>query len=123
MARRSGGRQARKALRNAPLAEHIKPVRAGVEGGQYAPLTQIDIDAIDANIYKILEEIGFNDATPHCIEACTGVGAVLGDDGRLRMPRAVVENALQLDCRATAPRQAVAQRICQQVQASCATPG
>ena len=95
MARRSGGRQARKALRSAPLAEHIKPVRAGVEGGQYAPLTQTDIDAIDANIYKILEEIGFNDATPHCIEACTGVGAVLGADGRLRMPRAVVENALQ----------------------------
>ena len=95
MARRSGGRQARKALRSAPLAEHIKPVRAGVEGGQYKPLSQSDIAAIDANIFRILEEIGFNDATPHCIEACTSVGAVLGDDGRLRMPRAVVENALQ----------------------------
>ncbi len=95
MVRRSGGRQARHALRNAPLAEHIKPVRAGVEGGQYAPLTQQDIDAVDANIFRILEEIGFNDATPHCIEACTGIGAILGDDGRLRMPRHVVEGALR----------------------------
>lgn len=95
MARRSGGRQARKALRSAPLAEHIKPVRAGVEGGQYTPLTQADINAIDANIFRILEEIGFNEATPHCIEACTAAGAILGDDGRLRMPRAVVEKALQ----------------------------
>ena len=94
MVRRAGGRQARKALRSAPLAEHIKPVRAGVEGGQYTPLTQEDIDAIDANIFRILEEIGFNEATPHCIEACTGVGAVLGDDGRLRMPRKIVEEAL-----------------------------
>ena len=95
MARRSGGRKGRKALRSAPLAEHIKPVRAGVDGGQYTPLTQSDINAIDANIFRILEEIGFNDATPHCIEVCTAAGAILGDDGRLRMPRAVVEKALQ----------------------------
>ena len=95
MARRSGGRQARKALRSAPLTEDIKPVRAGMEGGQYRPLSQADMDAIENNIFRILEEIGFNEATPHCIEACTSVGAVLGDDGRLRMPRHVVENALK----------------------------
>ncbi len=93
---RSGGRQARQALRSAPLAEEIKPVHAGETGGQYTPLSESDVAAIDNNIYRILEEIGFNDATPHCIEACTSVGAILGDDGRLRMPRSVVENALQL---------------------------
>ncbi|MCH7822431.1 MAG: trimethylamine methyltransferase family protein [Proteobacteria bacterium] len=95
MPRRAGGRQARKALRSAPLAEDVKPVHPGESGGQYRPLSDADVAAIDANIFKILEEIGFNDATPHCIEACTSVGAVLGDDGRVRMPRAVVENALQ----------------------------
>ena len=96
MAHRSGGRQARHALRSAPLAADIKPVNPGELGGQYKPLSESDIAAIDENIFRILEEIGFNDATPHCIETCTSVGAILGDDGRLRMPRQVVENALKL---------------------------
>lgn len=95
MGRRSGGRQARVALRQAPLAEESKPVHAGEIGGQYKPLSDSDIDAVVANIYRILQEVGFNEATPHCIEACTGVGAEMGDDGRLRMPQHVVENALQ----------------------------
>ncbi len=94
MARRSGGRQARHALRNAPLAVDKKPVSAGMLGGQYRPLSESDIAAIEENIYRILAEIGFNNATPHCIETCTAIGAVLGDDGRLRMPRQVVEKAL-----------------------------
>ena len=94
MARRSGGRSARHALRSAPLADHIKPVNPGEAGGRYRPLSDDDIAAIEANIFRILEEVGFNEATPHCIEACTAVGAVLGDDGRLRMPRHVVENAM-----------------------------
>ena len=95
MARRSGGRQARKALREAPLAQDLRPVQAGADGGQYRPLTETDIAAIEENIFRILEEVGFNEATPHCVEVCTAAGAVLGEDGRLRMPRHVVENALR----------------------------
>lgn len=95
MARRSGGRRARQALRSAPLAEDIKPVRPGELGGQYTPLSEADIAAIDANVFRILEEVGFSEATPHCIETCTAVGAIVGDDGRLRMPRSVVEQALE----------------------------
>ena len=94
MARRSGGRQARMALRSAPLAENIKPVRAGEAGGRYKPLGKTDIPAIEENIFRILEEIGFADATPHCIETCTRAGAILGVDGRLRMPRDIVKSAL-----------------------------
>lgn len=94
MARRSGGRQARQALRSAPLSEAMKPVHPGEVGGRYRPLDEAGITAIDANIFRILEEVGFNDATPHCIEMCTAVGAIMGDDGRLRMPRAVVEKSL-----------------------------
>ena len=95
MARRSGGRRARQALRKAPLAEEMKPVHPGELGGQYTPLSETDIAAIDANVFRILEEVGFSEATPHCMETCTAVGAVLGDDGRLRMPRHVVENAMR----------------------------
>ena len=58
------------------------------------PFPATDVDAVVATIFRILEEVGFKDATPHCIEACTAIGAELGDDGRLRMPRAVVEDVL-----------------------------
>ena len=73
----------------------MKPVRPGERGGRYHPFTDQDLEAIVENIYRILEEVGFKDATPHCIETCEAVGAVLGDDGRLRMPRAVVDTALK----------------------------
>ncbi|MDD9996193.1 MAG: trimethylamine methyltransferase family protein, partial [Rhodospirillaceae bacterium] len=94
MARRLGGRQARRAARAAPLAEAVKPVRPGQTGGQYRPLSTEGVAAIVDNAFRILERVGFADATPHCIETCTAVGAVLGDDGRLRMPRSLVESTL-----------------------------
>jgi trimethylamine--corrinoid protein Co-methyltransferase len=34
-ARRAGGRAARQALRAAPLAEEVRPVRPGLTGGSY----------------------------------------------------------------------------------------
>ena len=68
MARRAGGRQARHAQRSAPLEETMKPVRPGERGGRYHPFSDRDLEAIVANIYRILEEVGFKDATPHCIE-------------------------------------------------------
>ena len=96
MARRSGGRRARKAQRAAPLAEAAKPVRPGHTGGHFQPLSATGVEAIVENAFRILDQVGFADATPHCIETCTAVGAVLGDDGRLRMPRDLVERTLQL---------------------------
>ncbi|MCY3794037.1 MAG: trimethylamine methyltransferase family protein, partial [Gammaproteobacteria bacterium] len=95
MARRPGGRQARKAQRSAPLADAIKPVHPGESGGQFKPLTETDVAAVTENVFRILEEVGFADATPHCIETCTAAGAALGDDGRLRMPRSLVEQAME----------------------------
>ena len=95
MARRSGGRRARVAERAAPLAEAVKPVRPGQTGGKFRPLSDADVLAIVENAFRILDEVGFADATPHCIETCTAAGAVLGDDGRLRMPRRLVERTLQ----------------------------
>lgn len=99
MARRSGGRKARVNLRAAPLPAHLKPVGPGESGGQYKPLSDTDIKAIKQTIYRILDEVGFQDPTPHCIETCTEVGAIMGNDGRLRMPPDVVDRALQYAAR------------------------
>ena len=95
MGRRLGGRRARRAARAAPLAEAAKPVRPGQLGGQYRPLTADGVADIVDNAFRVLERVGFADATPHCIETCTAAGAVLGDDGRLRMPRSLVEQTLE----------------------------
>ncbi|MGI9394572.1 MAG: trimethylamine methyltransferase family protein, partial [Boseongicola sp.] len=92
--RRSGGRAARKALREAPLAEDLRPVRAGMSGGQYAPLNETDQNRIHQAALTALEEIGLADAPPSGIETMTAAGAILGDDGRLRYPRALVEDML-----------------------------
>ncbi len=99
MARRSGSRQAKIALRKAALAEDLRPVRAGISGGQYRPLKDSDVELINDTVFKILEEVGFADASEHCIEVCTAIGAIYGDDERLRFPPAVVEDAMAKCCR------------------------
>ncbi|MEO1197659.1 MAG: trimethylamine methyltransferase family protein [Pseudomonadota bacterium] len=88
--RRSGGRSARVAMRAAPLADDIKPVRGGMEGGRYSPLTDGDIAAIHETALRLLEEVGMADAPDTGIAHMTAVGATLADDGRLRFPRALV---------------------------------
>lgn len=95
MARQSGGRKARRALRSAPLADALKPVRPGESGGQFRPLSDAAVTAVCDNVFRILEEVGFSEATPHCLEACASVGAIVGADGRLKMPRSVVEKTLE----------------------------
>lgn len=93
--RRSGGREARRAMRAAPLADDIRPVRPGMEGGTYKPLSPQDQDRINEAVLTVLETVGFADAIPTCIEACTRIGATHGDDGRLRFPRNLVLDTIR----------------------------
>lgn len=91
---RSGGRAARRAARAAPLAQDLRPIRAGMTGGTYKPLSDAQITRIHEAALQCLEEIGLADAPQSGIDAMVGAGAILGDDGRLRYPRSVVEDAL-----------------------------
>ncbi len=91
---RAGGRQARKELRAAPLSDDIKPIRGGMTGGRYKPLTDADVLKIHNAALQCLEEIGFGQAIPTCIEACEKLGCTYGSDGRLRFPRALVEDVV-----------------------------
>jgi trimethylamine--corrinoid protein Co-methyltransferase len=92
--RRRGGREARRQLRAAPLEESLRPVRPGLEGGRYRPLSEADVRTIHEAALDVLERIGMAQALPTCIEACTGKGAVLDEHGRLRFPRALVEDVI-----------------------------
>ena len=94
MSRRSGGRAARVALRAAPLAEELRPVRPGMKGGRYAPLSESGVKRIHEAALDALEEIGLADAPPSGVEAMTAAGARHDEDGRLRFSRALVEDML-----------------------------
>ncbi len=97
--RRSGGRNARRASRAAPLSAETRPIRAGLTGGQYKPLSDADVLKIHNAALEALETIGLADAPPSGIKLLTEAGAILGDDGRIRFPRALVEDMLAKACK------------------------
>ncbi|HER27328.1 MAG TPA: methyltransferase, partial [Rhodospirillales bacterium] len=93
-ARRRGGRAARQELRTRPLGKDSRPVRRGMDSGNYRPLTEPDTRKIHQAVLKLLETLGFSNAPPSCIEAITAAGGTLGDDGRLRLPAALIEDTV-----------------------------
>jgi len=93
-AARAGGREAKRAMRMAPLAEELRPIRAGMSGGAYRPLTNEGMAQIHAAALDALEQIGLSQAPASGVEAMTKAGAILDDAGRLRFPRALVEDML-----------------------------
>ncbi len=97
--RRSGGRANRVALRAAPLADNLRPVRPGMPGGQYRPLTDANMAKIHESALQALEQIGLSQAPRTGVEILTGAGAIQGDDGRIRFPRALVEDMLAIAAR------------------------
>lgn len=95
---RRGGRRARNALRAAPKPQAERPVRPGLKGGLYKPLSQSDMERIHETALRLLEEVGFAQAIPSMIERVKKAGGTL-TDGRLYFPRALVKEAI-----ANAPR-------------------
>jgi len=91
---RSGGRAARHAMRAAPLSAEKQPIKPGMTGGTYNPLSETDIARIYEAALVALAEIGLSDAPESGVAAMTAAGAQLGADGRLRFPRALVEKML-----------------------------
>ena len=92
--RRSGGREARRSERAAPLADELRPVRPGLSGGTFKPLSDASVKAIEDTVYQILDEIGLSQAPESGVKYMTDAGAIAGDDGRIRFPRALVEDTL-----------------------------
>lgn len=92
--RRTGGRAGRHAVRAAPLTEDIKPIRPGMEGGSYKPLSDQDILRIHESALEAMEVIGFADAPQSGVDLLVWAGCTYDDDGRVRFPRSVVEDAL-----------------------------
>lgn len=92
--RRRGGRDARRHLRSQPIAREEAAVRPGLESDRYKPLAHRDMERIHQTALALLERVGIGDSIPSCVELLTARGCTLGDDGRLRFPRALVEDTL-----------------------------
>ena len=85
-------RRGRKARREAPKQQAA--VRPGLVGGQYKPLTDADIQNVYRTALDVLENIGIGDPIPEVLHYALPGGCVLGDDNRLRFPRALVDDLL-----------------------------
>ena len=77
------------------MSDDLKPVRPGLIGGSYKPLDTAAVAAIEDAVYQILEEIGLSQAPDSGVEYMRSVGAIYGEDGRMRFPRKVVDEALE----------------------------
>ncbi len=90
--RKGRGREGRIALREA--ASQKRPVKAGLIGGTYKPLTDTDLEKINKAALEILETIGIADATQEVVELATQKGAFVNEHGRLCFPAALVEDLI-----------------------------
>ena len=95
--RRSGGRDARHALRAAGVRGQA--VQPGMPGGAYKPLSERDIQRICDTAMDLLENIGIGDPIPEILHYALPGGCTLGEDNRLRFPRALVEDLINVSAK------------------------
>lgn len=92
--RRRGGREARRALRSRPIPQAEAAVKPGMEGGRYQPLSRKDLERIHRTALQVLETVGMANPIPSCVEAMVARGCTQAGDGRVLIPRALVEDTL-----------------------------
>ena len=95
--RRSGGRDARRKLRAAGVRGQA--VQPGMPGGAYKPLSERDIQRICDTALDLLENIGIGDPIPEILNYALPGGCTLGEDNRLRFPRALVEDLIDVSAK------------------------
>ena len=94
---RAGGRQARHALRAAGTEGNV--VQPGLSGGVYQPLSERDMQRIYDTALDILENIGIADPIPEILRYALPGGCYQDDRGRLRFPRALVEDLVDMSAK------------------------
>ena len=93
---RAGGRAARHAARAAGLDPTQRPVQPGQAGGAYQPLSEPEMEWIYHSALGLLENLGMADPLPEFIEVVTTAGGHVDENGRLRYPRRVVEEGIEM---------------------------
>jgi len=94
---RAGGRDARRLSRAGK--GRSQAVWPGLAGGAYKPLSDRDIERIHSTALDLLENPGIGDPIPEILHYALPKGCVLGEDGRLRFPRALVEDLVDINAK------------------------
>ncbi len=98
MSRRStGGRAARLAQRAAP--PQTNPAPPGARGGMYRPLSEPDLQKVYQTALRLLAELGMGEVPDRLRADLLAAGAEPLERGRIGLPRALVEDAID-----TAPK-------------------
>lgn len=95
---RRSGRAVRVAARRV-AATPDNPCAPGQIGGRYRPLTEADIRTIYAAALQLLEELGMGEAPPRLVAIAEAKGAWRDGRGRLRFPRALIEDIVAGACK------------------------
>ncbi len=93
--RRSGGRAGRIAERAAPLLEDDRPVRPGLPGGKFQPLSSGAMQQVYDSALVLLERVGMGSPVPEFVEVVVDAGGSLDEHGRLLFPRRLVEKGIE----------------------------
>lgn len=93
------GRAIRKSAREAALQDVEKVIQSGVSSNLYQPLSQHEIERIHESALTVLETIGMGDGIPILHELAAEKGCEITEEGRIKFPRALVEDVLAGACR------------------------
>ncbi|MGI9224415.1 MAG: trimethylamine methyltransferase family protein [Woeseiaceae bacterium] len=91
------GRAARRSARAGGI--EASAVRPGLSGGRYRPLSDADIERIYNAALDVLENIGIGDPIPEILHYALPGGCTLDEDNRLRFPRALVEDLIDMSAK------------------------
>ncbi|MCP4958557.1 MAG: methyltransferase [Actinomycetia bacterium] len=91
--RRGGGRLGRIAQKAAHIPTELRPVRPGMSGGHYRPLTEGQCQDVYNTAIDLLETVGMGSPIREFVDVVTAAGG-WADGDRLYFPRGVVEGAI-----------------------------
>ncbi|MEM7375977.1 MAG: trimethylamine methyltransferase family protein [Pseudomonadota bacterium] len=87
-------RRSRRRRADSANPAETQPPPFGFDGGRFRPLSAEQEHAVHETAAKLLATLGLSQAPRSMIDRVCAHGGQLGDDGRLRFPRALVEDAV-----------------------------
>ena len=87
-------RPGRRGRGGAEATPALPPITPGMVGGLYHPLTRPEMERVHQLVLRLLEDLGLSQVTPSLERRAVEAGCWVDGDGRLRFPRALVEDVL-----------------------------
>ncbi len=87
-------RTGRRARANLETSQADSPISPGMVGGRYKPLTDTEVLRIHHLALELLEDLGLSQITPSLEKRAVAAGCRMDNEGRLRFPRALVEDII-----------------------------